>query len=595
MRTSFTTGIVTASVLLLGSLASAAFPDGRNVITYWGQNSANSGSSQKNLAHYCDDSSDVLIISFITTFNVGGLPTLNVANACEGSTFDGTSLLKCDHIGKDIKTCQDKGKKILVSLGGASGSYGFASDSEGTTFAKTMWDLFGGGDSDTRPFGDAVVDGFDLDIEGGGPTGYAAFVKELRKLFKKDSSKDYYITAAPQCPFPDAMLGEVIDEVGVDAVNVQFYNNYCSTGGSNFNFDAWDEWAQNKSPNKNVKIFLGIPGSTSAAGSGYISHDDLEPVVEKVAASYKSFGGITIWDASQSYNNKDAHPDYAVAIAKIVETSDSENLSGDGSGSSKTTTTTRAPISTTTEASEPTSTDSATSTPTDIAIPTTTDDGAKETTTASTTTTTTLAEPTPGDDADDDNGADDDDSNFCVNDGDSCSEHGKYICTGDAFAVCNHGQWVTTQCAVGLSCMSTTDGGSIYCAQSEQSGSGSCSTKSARSSVSTKSAPRPYKSARVTAQLSVSKVDGKKYEAVFNARRLDKKAFGTTVVVEMKMPSDITIDKVENGKSKQNGQTVKLQVRNPNKKSMSLVFTIAGSIESGVFVAPDVNSMKFMT
>ena len=25
----------------------------------------------------------------------------------------------------------------------------------------------------TRPFGDAVIDGFDLDIEGGGPTGYA--------------------------------------------------------------------------------------------------------------------------------------------------------------------------------------------------------------------------------------------------------------------------------------------------------------------------------------------------------------------------------------------------------------------------------------
>ena len=35
-----------------------------------------------------------------------------------------------------------------------------------------MWDLFGAGDGKTRPFGDAVIDGFDLDIEGGGATGY---------------------------------------------------------------------------------------------------------------------------------------------------------------------------------------------------------------------------------------------------------------------------------------------------------------------------------------------------------------------------------------------------------------------------------------
>jgi chitinase len=37
-----------------------------------------------------------------------------------------------------------------------------------------------GGSSDTRPFGDAVLDGVDLDIEGGSTTGYAAFVKQLR-------------------------------------------------------------------------------------------------------------------------------------------------------------------------------------------------------------------------------------------------------------------------------------------------------------------------------------------------------------------------------------------------------------------------------
>lgn len=72
----------------------------------------------------------------------------------------------------DIKTCQSKGVKIILSLGGAAGSYGFTSDAQGQTFAQTIWDMFGGGSSTYRPFGDSVIDGVDLDIEGGPSTGY---------------------------------------------------------------------------------------------------------------------------------------------------------------------------------------------------------------------------------------------------------------------------------------------------------------------------------------------------------------------------------------------------------------------------------------
>ena len=61
----------------------------------------------------------------------------------------------------------------------------------------------------------------DLDIEGGGSTGYAAFVTQIRS-HASGASKQYYITGAPQCPFPDANLGAVINAVGFDAVYVQF-------------------------------------------------------------------------------------------------------------------------------------------------------------------------------------------------------------------------------------------------------------------------------------------------------------------------------------------------------------------------------------
>ena len=107
------------------------------------------------------------------------------------------------------------------SIGGATGAITLSSDSEAEEFADTIWNIFLGGSNSTRPFGEAVLDGINLDIEGGGSTGYAAFVSRIRS-HAEGANKQYYITAAPQCPFPDANLGAVINAVGFDAVYVQF-------------------------------------------------------------------------------------------------------------------------------------------------------------------------------------------------------------------------------------------------------------------------------------------------------------------------------------------------------------------------------------
>lgn len=60
----------------------------------------------------------------------------------------------------DIKTCQSKGKLITLSLGGATGEIGFSSDSQAQSFADEIWNMFLGGSSSTRPFGNAVLDGY---------------------------------------------------------------------------------------------------------------------------------------------------------------------------------------------------------------------------------------------------------------------------------------------------------------------------------------------------------------------------------------------------------------------------------------------------
>ncbi|AJV56198.1 Cts1p [Saccharomyces cerevisiae YJM1355] len=286
-----------------------------NIAVYWGQNSAG---TQESLATYCESSdADIFLLSFLNQFPTLGL---NFANACSDTFSDG--LLHCTQIAEDIETCQSLGKKVLLSLGGASGSYLFSDDSQAETFAQTLWDTFGEGTgASERPFDSAVVDGFDFDIENNNEVGYSALATKLRTLFA-EGTKQYYLSAAPQCPYPDASVGDLLENADIDFAFIQFYNNYCSVSGQ-FNWDTWLTYAQTISPNKNIKLFLGLPGSASAAGSGYISDTSLlESTIADIASS-SSFGGIALWDASQAFSNELNGEPY-VEILKNLLTSASQ-------------------------------------------------------------------------------------------------------------------------------------------------------------------------------------------------------------------------------------------------------------------------------
>lgn len=95
-------------MLASASLSQAFSADGINYVNYWGQNSYGAGGGpqsnwQKNLASYCEDSvEDVLVLSFLTTFfGTGGKPVVDFSNASNNcTTFDGTTLLNCPQIGQ---------------------------------------------------------------------------------------------------------------------------------------------------------------------------------------------------------------------------------------------------------------------------------------------------------------------------------------------------------------------------------------------------------------------------------------------------------------------------------------------------------------
>ncbi|KAJ6528314.1 glycoside hydrolase superfamily [Mycena vulgaris] len=185
-----------------------------NLVIYWGQNSyganlpSDPANSQQTISNYCQET----VIDVITHYRDLHVPVC--------------------------------GNRSVPDGGGTSGAV-FSSDTAATNFANTIWNNFLGASSSHRPFGLAVLDGIELDIESETSTGSAAFATQSRAL-------------------------------SVGAIYLQFYNDFwqafkhssmCDTSHEKSHsgvksyptasFGTWDNWAKTVSPNPNVKVFIG--------------------------------------------------------------------------------------------------------------------------------------------------------------------------------------------------------------------------------------------------------------------------------------------------------------------------------------------------
>lgn len=298
-----------------------------NVAVYWGQASAE---SQNGLRYYCDiENVSIINLAFLNRFPEGfdyendNLFRLEIfdkeCTTARDSTNDNLERTNCEPLGDSIKYCQSLGKKIMLSLGGESSrksAYGFRDDNEAAAFAHVLWNSFGGGHSAYRPFGDAVVDGFDFDIENGDSTGYVQLVESLKSLCAASSSgRKYLFTAAPQCTFPDESLQDLITSVELDYVSVQFYNNYCGLESHQFNLDKWSALLEGFS----TKILVGLPASRRAAASGFVGSSTIISRLKESVAKYKNVDGVMFWDASLGFSNGHDITSENSFIAKIID------------------------------------------------------------------------------------------------------------------------------------------------------------------------------------------------------------------------------------------------------------------------------------
>ncbi|TKY64010.1 Acidic endochitinase [Spatholobus suberectus] len=250
------------------------------ISVYWGQNGA-----EGTLADTCNSGNYAIVnIAFLSTFGNGNTPKLNLAGHCDASNNG------CSFLSNQIQTCQSKGVKVMLSIGGNDGNHDLSSADEARTFAEYLWNNFLGGQSNTRPLGNAILDGIDFAIVSGSTQHWDELAKAISEFGKQ---KKIYLSAAPQCPFPDKWLSSAIETGLFDYIWVQFYNNPpCQYNGNADNLkSSWNNWIGTKAG----QVFLGLPAAPEAAGSGYISPDVLNSQVLPLIKGTSKYGGVMLW------------------------------------------------------------------------------------------------------------------------------------------------------------------------------------------------------------------------------------------------------------------------------------------------------------
>ena len=144
-----------ATTLLLALLATSHAGD---IAIYWGQNTG-----EATLSATCASRKyQFVILAFVFQFGQGRAPKLDLSGHCDASSGG------CAVLSSDIRSCQRRGVKVLLSIGGGDGKYGLSSPADARLVAAYLWNSYLGGMSTSRPLGDAVLDGIDFDIELGG-------------------------------------------------------------------------------------------------------------------------------------------------------------------------------------------------------------------------------------------------------------------------------------------------------------------------------------------------------------------------------------------------------------------------------------------
>ncbi|WP_099936042.1 chitinase [Streptomyces sp. 3214.6] len=206
---------------------------------------------------------DIIAVAFADATTTPGAVTFNLDSA-------GLGGYTVDQFKADIKAKQAAGKKVILSVGGQNGTVSVSDGTSSTNFANSVYTLM-------QTYG---FDGVDIDLENGLNATYMS--QALRTLSGK-AGPGLILTMAPQTIdmqstsntyFRTALNVKDI----LTVVNMQYYNSGSMLGcdGKVYSQGSVDfltalaciQLEGGLSPSQ---VGLGLPASTSGAGSGYVS------------------------------------------------------------------------------------------------------------------------------------------------------------------------------------------------------------------------------------------------------------------------------------------------------------------------------------
>lgn len=326
-----------------------------------------------------NDSYNVICLSFFEADKNGAQDDNSV------NDLEFTPTLNKTTIKNDIATVQGEGKIVLMSIGGANGSFKLNNLTEKNTFVTKTKAII-------QEYG---VDGIDIDIERSiyitpstnqtvtNPVNHIQYLvdacKELKTWYQTQYNKDMILTTAPEVSYTTGGLSpwnanngalipflELLKD-DLDLVMVQFYNaggNYAipgwpstnteyQVGTTDFIITQTEALIEGFTMNTGTgsrrtsgtfsgipasKIAIALPSGTCAAGSGYVSPTNIKAAVNYILGNGSKPGNYTL---SQSYPglrglmtwsiNNDANPScsgtytFASAFDDIYDNHDNSN------------------------------------------------------------------------------------------------------------------------------------------------------------------------------------------------------------------------------------------------------------------------------
>ncbi len=206
---------------------------------------------------------DIIAVAFADATSTPGAVTFNLDSA-------GLNGYTVDQFKADIRAKQAAGKKVIISVGGETGTVSVNDANSAANFANSVYSLM-------QTYG---FDGVDIDLENGLNPTY--MTQALRSLSSKAGSS-LIITMAPQTIDMQSTSGSYfqtalnIKDI-LTVVNMQYYNSGSMLGcdGKVYSQGSVDfltalACIQLEGGLAPSQVGLGLPASTRAAGSGYVS------------------------------------------------------------------------------------------------------------------------------------------------------------------------------------------------------------------------------------------------------------------------------------------------------------------------------------